>query len=122
MNKIMFYILFIVILGLFFHNQYESFDCGSNSDSDKINLFYKPLPNIYVSSSYSDNKNFKITDDVKPLSDITIDSYIYSDPISTKIICSNYTNQANCWDDNNCQWISKIDSGSYCDVAPKWLL
>jgi len=58
---------------------------------------------------------------IKSLTDITTDSYIYSDIISKKIICDNYTNEANCWENNNCQWVYKIDNGSFCDVARKWL-
>ena len=88
------------------------------------NLFFKPMPNIFLGSNYLnyDLKEVKKVPEYNTLGQISYDSYINSDIVSTKIICSNYNNQGDCWDNNHCQWIYKIDGGSYCDMAPKWLL
>jgi len=89
-----------------------------NSDT---NLFFQPISNIFLSDNYY-NYNFNRPDiktNTKSLSDITFNSYLYSKPISKKIICSSYKNRGDCWEDNvnNCQWVYKIDNGSYCDVG-----
>lgn len=109
-------LIIISIVIIYWNNiNYELFD---------INLFYKPLNNIFLGNNY-DNYKYDLSDtkqNVQSLSQISQDSYLYSDSISKKIICSNYTNQANCWANNNCQWINNITGISYCEVAPKWIL
>lgn len=117
-------ILVIWLLTIRFVNPNESFD---------TNLFYAKMPNIFESKFYSNNLPNKQTvsqTPTKSLGELSFDSYIYSDIISNKIICSNYTNQADCWNNNKCQWVEKKigdqaqghPHGSYCDFAPKWLL
>ena len=118
MNNNFVIILLVIIVLLFFSNVYEKFN------SNNINLFYKNMPNIFMQNNYIDEQDITPTSntDIKSLGNITLDSYVYSDIVSKKIICDNYTSQADCWENNNCQWIYKIDNGSYCDLAPKWLL
>lgn len=88
------------------------------------NLFFKPLPNIFLNNNFL-NYNLDKTNE-KPnynsLEQISYNSFINSDIVSTKIICANYDNQGDCWDNNHCQWNYRIDGNSYCDMAPKWLL
>ena len=88
----------------------------------ETNLFNAKLPNIFASNFYSNNQPMNIPTPTKSIGEITFDSYIYSDIVSNQIICANYNNQGDCWDNNKCQWVYKIDGGSYCDLAPKWLL
>lgn len=102
------------------------------SDKQNINennddLFYTPLNNIFLGDNYYNYVNNRPNDNLKipeSLNKIKFDSYIYSKPTTQKIICLSHKNVANCWEDNvnNCQWVYKIDNGSYCDVAPIWLL
>jgi len=115
--KMNFILIIIFILILFFlNNSCEYFN---------ENLFYKKIQNIYIGNNYLsedlEEPVSNINTDIKSLDDITINSYIYSDIISNKIICDSYTSEANCWQNNNCQWIYKIDNNSYCDLAKKWL-
>lgn len=101
-----------------------------NLENFDTNLFYAKMPNIFASNAYLNNLPEKITIPTKPIGELSFDSYIYSDIISNKIICSNYTNQGDCWDNNKCQWIEKKvgeqalgnPHNAYCDLAPKWLL
>ena len=99
----------------------ESFDLDKNN-----NLFYKQHENIFLSDNfYNYKKNYPNIDyNYESLDKISMDAYLYSKPTTQKIICSNHTNEANCWEDNvnNCQWVYKIDGNSYCDVAKIWLL
>lgn len=105
-------ILICVILIYVFANCSETFN---------TNLFFKPIPNIFLTDDYYNYEINKpdIIQDTKSLGDITFDSYLYSKPIGKKIICSSHTNRADCWEDNvnNCQWVHKIDGNSYCDVG-----
>ena len=139
-----FILLSVMIILLYFNKLYENFN-----PTNKTNLFYENLPNIFMSPTDSDNQiltdsdnlsstdsdNLFLTDSnnqtptptqtptqTASLSTITFDNYIYSDQVSKQIVCANLTSQADCWDNNNCQWINKIDTGSYCDLASKWLL
>ena len=112
-------IILLIILLLFFYNSYENFDSNNNNNQ---NLFYKKIPNIYKTNNNLNNNTIKPDENVIQLSQLSLDSYINSDIISKKIICDNYTSQADCWENNNCEWIYKIDNGSYCNVAPIWLL
>lgn len=119
-----FIIVMILILIYLIMDNFEYFYTSDNIYQTN-NLFNKPLQNIFLTDNnlnYIDNKPITSNPDYKSLSDISDDSYIYSNTIGNKIICSNYTNQGDCWDNNNCQWIYKIDGSSYCELAPKWLL
>ena len=102
-------------------NDKENFNNDLNT-----NLYFKPLKNIFLGNNYYNyqNNHPKIIQKTQSLDDITFNSFLYSKPTTQKIICSSHLNRANCWEDNvnNCQWIHKIDGGSYCDVAPIWLL
>lgn len=127
------FIIFICICWfiVFYTFTYEKFNSNSylNSDSNSdsnINSYFKPLKNIFLGDNYY---NYQLnhpnqTNNTQSLNEISFDSFIYSKPITQKIICSSHTNRGDCWEDNvnNCQWIHKIDSKSYCDVAPIWLL
>lgn len=85
------------------------------------NIFYKQIPNIFLSDNYYNYELNKpqIKENTKSLGKIEFNSFLYSKPTRKKIICSSHTNRANCWEDNvnNCQWVHKIDGGSYCDVG-----
>jgi len=133
-NKIIFIILIIVfVIIIYFICKNEKFTStqsnnnNNDDDNNNINSFYTPIKNIFLTNNYynyQDNKpkkNFKIPESLEK---IKLDSFIYSKPTSQKIICSSHTNRADCWEDNvnNCQWVYKIDNGSYCDVAPIWIL
>ncbi len=119
-------LLLFILLSLLSLLSFETniiLDLDENFNSqNEINLFYQELPNIYNLHSLPDNKQNDINEQKVPLQNIIEDSYLSSNIVSNKIICSNYTNQASCWDDNNCQWNYKIDSNSYCSLANKWLL
>jgi hypothetical protein len=116
-----YYILIIILLGvllIFLQNK-------ENFKSD-INSFYIPEKNIFLTDDYYNYINNKPKPDVKriPLSKLTFDAYLYAKPTREKIICSNHVNRANCWEDNvnNCEWVYRIDGGSYCRVGKKMLL
>jgi hypothetical protein len=99
-------------------------DSEPNS-SNKTNLFFTELPNIFLGKNYYNyetNKPKESTPTSTSIGSITYNSWLYSKPISNKIICSNHKNIANCWEDNinNCQWVHKIDGGSYCEVGQKF--
>jgi hypothetical protein len=102
---------------------YEKF---TNDNSNNINPYFKPLKNIFLANNYYNyqNKPLPKIDKSQSIKNITTDAYLYSKPTTQKIICSSHTNVADCWEDsvNNCQWVNKIDSESYCNVAPIWLL
>ena len=116
LNKTMFIIIislcFITIY--IFINKFELFNADTN-------LFFKPIENIFLSDNYYNYKLNKpnIKQNIQSLGEITFDSYLYSKPTSQKIICTSHKNRANCWEDNvnNCQWVYKIDGGSYCGVG-----
>ncbi len=127
-NKIIFIILIcICLLIFFFAYKNENFLLNQDSNNDNINSFFIPLKNIYLNDNYDNyilnrpKNNLKISES---LNKINSDSFLYSKPITQKIICLSHTNRADCWEDNvnNCQWVYNIDNGSYCDVAPIWLL
>ena len=106
-------LIIISIVIIYWNNiNYELFD---------TNLFYKPLNNIFFRNNYEYDLP-ATKQNIQSLSQISQDSYLYSDSTSKKLICSNYTNQVNCWANNNCQWINNINGISYCEVAPKWIL
>lgn len=107
-------IILICIISIYiFANNNETFD---------TNLFFKPIPNIFLADDYYNYELNRpdIKQDTKSLGKITFNSHLYSKPTSQKIICSSHTNRADCWEDNvnNCQWVHKIDGNSYCDVGP----
>ncbi len=116
---IVFIFILLIILSIFLIINKENFESN-------INLFYLPEKNIFLSDDYYNYINNKPKPNIKkmPLSKITFDSYLYAKPTREKIICSNHINSANCWEDNvnNCEWIYKIDGGSYCTVGKKMLL
>ena len=116
------FILLIVIIYIYFKE--HNFISWTKAELFDTNLFFKPLPNIFLDFNFLnyDLNKVKKEPDYNTLEQISYNSYIGSDIVSTKIICSNYNNQGDCWDNNHCQWISKIDGGSYCSMAPKWLL
>lgn len=91
------------------------------------NLFFQPIPNIFLGDNYYNYKlnkpDYNLQNQTEPINKITFDAFLYSKPTSQKIICLAHTNRADCWEDNvnNCQWVHKIDGGSYCDVGlPLW--
>lgn len=121
----MFKYLFVLMLLVILYFCLESYQLEKKeSFKDDTNLFFKPLENIFLDKSYMDYDLNKV--EKKPefstLSQIAYNSYIDSDIVSTKIICSNYNNQGDCWDNNHCQWVNKLGGNSYCEIAPKWLL
>jgi hypothetical protein len=122
MNKNIFILLIIIIFFIIYINNINE---NFNSDNE-INNYNKPIKNIFLGDNYYNYKlNYpKINKNYESLKKITLDSYLYSKPITQKIICSNHKNIADCWQDNvnNCQWIHKIDSNdSYCNIGPKLL-
>lgn len=124
MNFYFIFILIIIFVILFGHNFYEKFDSNSNTST---NLFYTQLPNVFYTAKFINNTNQinkKIIEDtqVQTLTELSVDSYLNSDIVQKKLSCDSHTNQATCWDDNNCQWNYKIGSPSFCSIAPKWLL
>ena len=116
MNKKFLLIILILIIIIILYTRVDNFESNDN-------LFYQPTKNIFLNDNYL-NYNYnkpKPTLNYSTLGEISYDSYIYSDIVSQRIICSNYNNQADCWQNNHCQWIYKIDDKSYCNVAPKFL-
>jgi hypothetical protein len=115
-------IISIYLFIIYFTNKNENFLLNQ----DNTNSYYKPLKNIFLTDNYYnyiDNHPKNNEKSPESLNKIKLDSFLYSKPTTQKIICSSHTNRANCWEDNvnNCQWVYKIDNGSYCDVAPIWL-
>lgn len=108
--KILFIIIIIGCAFICFNSSNENFTLNKN---------------IFTTNDYYNFRlnNPEIIQKEKPLGEITFDSYIYSKPIRQDIICANHTNRADCWEDNtnNCQWIHKIDSKSYCDQGFMWI-
>lgn len=94
---------------------------ANNNETFDTNLFFQPIPNIFLSDNYYSYELNKpdIKTNTKSIGEITFNSYLYSKPTSQKIICSSHKNRADCWEDNvnNCQWVYKIDGNSYCDVG-----
>ena len=126
-NKIIYIIcIFICLFTIYYIHKYENFISNSNNTETNSNSYFGQFKNIFLGNNYYNYQlnRPKINNDVQSLGKITFDSFLYSKPTTQKIICSAHTNSANCWEDNvnNCQWIHKIDTGSYCDVAPIWLL
>lgn len=103
-----------ILIFIFVDLKYELFNVEPN-------LFFKPIKNIFLSDDYYNYKLNKpeINKNVETIGKITFDTYLYSKPTSQKIICSSHKNRGDCWEDNvnNCQWIHRIDGGSYCDVG-----
>ena len=120
--------LLIIIMGIYFlfvyFDVYEKFT--NYVPESNLNQYFIPLKNIFLGDNYYNYQlnHPEIKENTESLGKITFDSYLYSKPTTQKIICSSHTNRADCWEDNvnNCQWIHKIDGGSYCDVALIWLL
>lgn len=125
---ILVFVLVFQILNSFWNENFSSLNKKFNSKEkeNNTNLYLTPIKNIFLGDNYNNYQLNKpeITQQTQPLTQITFDSFLYSKPTTQKIICSSHKNSANCWEDNvnNCQWVYKIDSGSYCDVAPIWLL
>lgn len=116
-------IIILYLLIMIYLDKYEKFISNGNSITDE-NLYFVPIKNIFLNDNYYNyelNKPNKpnIKQNTQSIGEITFDSYLYSKPTSQKIICASHKNRANCWEDNvnNCQWVYKIDSGSYCDVG-----
>lgn len=113
-DKIIFITIIIICLIIIYisTNGSETFD---------TNLFFQPIPNIFLSDNYYNYKLNRpnIKQDTKSLGKIQFNSFLYSKPIGQKIICASHKNRADCWEDNvnNCQWVHKIDGNSYCDVG-----
>jgi len=121
-NKIIIIIFICIYLFIIYYTyRNENFISDSNNTETNINSYFKPFKNIFLGNNYYNYQlnHPKINIDTQSLNKITFDSLLYSKPTTQKIICSSHTNNASCWEDNvnNCQWIYKIDSGSYCDVA-----
>ena len=128
-NKNIFITIMIVCLFLivYQHNyemfiikyKYEKFVSNDNKD---LNLYLVPLQNIFLSDNYYNYKLNRpiIKQNEKPLEQLEFNTFLYSKPTTQKIICSSHKNRADCWEDNvnNCQWVHKIDSNSYCGVGP----
>lgn len=124
MNEKNIFILLIIICFFIIIYKYEceKFLSNLNENNDtKTNLYFVPIKNIFLGDNYYNYKLNKpeIKQEYQSLDDITFNSYLYSKPTTQKIICLSHTNIANCWEDNvnNCQWVNKIDGGSYCDVG-----
>lgn len=120
-EKNMFILIIIVCLFvIIYKHKYEKF--VSIDENGDLNLYFVPLKNIFLGDNFYNYKLNKRTNkqEIQSLGKITFDSYLYSKPTTQKIICSSHTNRADCWEDNvnNCQWVHKIDSESYCDVGP----
>ena len=100
----------------------EYFNSKSQENTNtNTNAFYEKIPNIFFTDKFIDNLYVGTEPQSTSLQSIQFNSYINSDIVSNKIICSNITNQGKCWDNNNCQWINKINEKSYCTIAPKLL-
>ncbi len=112
-----FIIIMICLLIILNNNLNENF----NSINSGTDLYMKPLKNIFLGDNfYNYNLNQPdIIDKTESLGKITFDTFLYSKPTTQKIICSSHTNSGDCWEDNvnNCQWVHKIDGGSFCDVG-----
>lgn len=120
MNLYLIIILTIIIGIIFLYNKYENF---YNQESTDSNIFYlDKLPNIFYTQQFYDNLFIPPEPKMSTLENITLNSYLDSDIIMKRIECVSIDNQANCWDNNNCQWIEKIGSKSFCTIAPKMLL
>lgn len=123
-NNLILIIIFTSILVIIFvYNRYKNFNSEENfnNNKDNINPYYYTLSNIFYTKQFYDNIFIPPKPKTDSLTKINIDSYVNSDIVSNKIICANITNQAKCWDNNNCMWIKKINKGSYCTLAPKLL-
>lgn len=120
LNKILLIIICMIIIYIINElNINEYF----NNDT---NLFFRPVENIFLANNpynYEFNRP-EIIQKTKPLSEISFNSFLYSQPIGQRIICASHKNRANCWEDNfnNCQWVHRIDGNSYCEVGPVMLL
>ena len=118
MNIIFLIILIFTIISIFFYDGYEYF----NKIESQYNPFLTKLPNIYYTKQFIENLFVPPKPKIRSLQNIIDNSYIDSNIISTKVICSNINNQGKCWDNNNCQWVEKIGEKSFCTIAPKMLL
>ena len=105
---------------MFIYNGYENF--YNKETNDKNIFFMNKFPNIYYTKRFYDNLFVSPKPNITSLGNITVNSYLSSDITMKKIECASITNQDKCWDNNNCQWIEKIDSKSFCTTAPKFLL
>lgn len=126
MNKILFaFILIIVLFSIVLYSyKFTKIENFNKSNTETNSFFYK-FPNIYYTKQFIDNLYIPEKSKKTTMDTIDIDSYLNSDIMSDKIICSSISNEADCWNNNNCQWISKIgqnDDKSYCMLAPKFLL
>lgn len=119
MNANFIFILIIILMIIIIIDQYENFSKTDNNNEK--NLFFSKLPNIYFTKQFIDNLFVPPKPPTRSLNSINANSYINSNTVSNKIICSSINNQAKCWDNNNCQWINKIGEKPYCTLAPKLL-
>lgn len=131
MNTYFILISIIIIIIIYCINQYTNFNninlnldenFYSAKSNDNNNVFIKKIPNIFYTPQFLDNLYKPPNPPKKSIQDIDLNSYIDSNIISTKIICASITDQARCWDNNNCQWVEKVGKKSFCTTAPKFLL
>ena len=121
MNIIFIIILIITIVVIILYNKYEYFTI-INSDTNDKNIFFKKIPNIYITKQYIDNLFVPPKPKISSLQSIGVNSYIDSNIVTNKIICASIDNQGKCWDNNNCQWVENVGEKSFCIIAPKMLL
>lgn len=120
MNLYLIIILMIILAIIFLYLSYENFDYTETSD--KNIFFLNKLPNIFYTKQFYDQLFVPPKPKFSTLSDISLNSYLNSDIVNKKIECASIVNQAKCWDNNNCQWVEKIGSKSFCTIAPTMLL
>lgn len=114
-------IIIIILILIWISNKNENF--SNNSTENNTNIFFlKQLPNIYYTKRFYQDLFVPPPSQKSSLADITFNSYLNSNTIDNKITCSSITNQGRCWDNNNCQWVHKIDGNSYCKLGPKLFL
>lgn len=109
----------IVIVALWVVGLFTSEPFGTNTS--ELNLFYRPIPNIFLADNYYNYKLNKphTTTPTATLGEIATNAFIYSRPIERQIICRSHQNRANCWEDNvnGCAWVYGFDGPGYCEVG-----
>ena len=94
-------LLILVLIIIFLLNKNENYD------------------NIYYTNKFKNNLFVSPTTKIKNLEEIKTDIYFNSDIVFNKLVCKNINNQAQCWENNNCEWVNKFNN-SYCTLAPKY--
>jgi len=101
----------------FYLDQYETKNKDDIFSFNPKNVYWNPKTANFKNYFYiADGNNKKYAS----LNKITEDAFLYSPSVSQHIICSNYKNQANCWENNKCQWTKP--PGNHCEVATTMLL